>query len=561
MLAVEPGGVEQPKPLEGEETSDDTLDYLSSIFQNADYKSVMQVHAQIQEVDRIQHKGTNARIKSVALINELRNFSSHSARQLSSVLSSPTLQGLLLAHDTISKKDYEPTLPTINMDSDSDMEDEPHVKLVRIYKSRQELGATLKRDERGSIIVGRIMHGSAADKSGLLQPFDEVKEINGTNVVGRSLDEVAHILHSSSGCLSFKIVPGRNNSLHSNDYESHLKANFEYNPNCDRTCPCPEAGLPFKRGEILKLISSDDQTWWQASLVSDPNHRTGLIPSREYQDRRISQSGTSEDSLSSHSTQSKDSAKKKQDRTLSFRRKKKLKKIMYSTAKSLERDSDIMHCYEEVYLHYPYPQNPRPIILVGAPGVGCDELRLHVIGNKCGMFASPIPHTTRSPKPQEVNGRDFIFVSRAEMERGIKNKQFIEHMEYRGHLYGTTFEAVEEVMRAGKSCVLHLQPQSVKKLRGSNLKPFVVLIKPPDLVRLQVTRRDPYLKSRLSGYKQFKDEELAAMIKVSQEIDRHFGPLIDTSLINDELAAGFRELLALIETVRSKPQWVPTAWG
>ena len=102
------------------------------------------------------------------------------------------------------------------------------------------------------------------------------------------------------------------------------------------------------------------------------------------------------------------------------------------------------------------------------------------------MFASPIPHTTRSPKPQEVNGRDFIFVSRAEMERksliisynkrynehlpqtwcmfgkdlclgdilnnnnilspgGIKNKQFIEHMEYRGHLYGTTFEAVEEV--------------------------------------------------------------------------------------------------------------------
>ena len=75
-------------------------------------------------------------------------------------------------------------------------------------------------------------------------------------------------------------------------------------------------------------------------------YRTGLIPSREYQDRRISQSGTSEDSLSS--SQSKDSSKKKDGRSLSFRRKKKAKKMMFSSAKSLEKDAETMHCYEEV---------------------------------------------------------------------------------------------------------------------------------------------------------------------------------------------------------------------
>ena len=59
------------------------------------------------------------------------------------------------------------------------------------------------------------MHGSPADKSGLLQPADEVKEINGVNVIGRSLDEVAKILsNTANGCLSFKIVQGRNNTLH-----------------------------------------------------------------------------------------------------------------------------------------------------------------------------------------------------------------------------------------------------------------------------------------------------------------------------------------------------------
>lgn len=246
---------------------------------------------------------------------------------------------------------------------------------------------------------------------------------------------------------------------------------------------------------------------------------------------------------------------------MSFRRKKKAKKMMFSSAKSLEKDSEIMHCYEEVCLHYPDPNNARPIIMVGAPGVGCDELRLRLIGNKSGHYASPIPHTTRSPKHHEINGRDLVFVSRADMERGIKGRQFIEHMEYKGHLYGTTFDAVEQVQQANKSCILHLQPQSVKKIKGSKLKPFVILVKPPTLQRLQITRRDPSLQFRLSGVKDFKDEELSAMIKVSDAIEKHFASLIDTVLINDELHAAFKDLLTTIENVRNKPQWLSTSWG
>ena len=98
---------------------------------------------------------------------------------------------------------------------------------------------------------------------------------------------------------------------------------------------------------------------------------------------------------------------------------------------------------------------------------------------------------------------------------GIKSRQFIEHMEYKGHLYGTTFEAVEMVQQAGKSCILHLQPPSIKKLRESKLRPYVILVKPPPFQRLQVTRRDPSLQFRLSGVKEFKDDELSAMIRVS----------------------------------------------
>ncbi len=64
-----------------------------------------------------------------------------------------------------------------------------------------------------------------------------------------------------------------------------VKALFDYNPAEDKAIPCKEAGLAFRKGAILQVMSQDDATWWQAKLEGDGNLRAGLIPSKHFQER------------------------------------------------------------------------------------------------------------------------------------------------------------------------------------------------------------------------------------------------------------------------------------
>lgn len=64
-----------------------------------------------------------------------------------------------------------------------------------------------------------------------------------------------------------------------------MRALFDYTPLEDKATPCQEAGLPFTRGDVLQVVSQDDQTWWQAKRVGDCSLRAGLIPSKQFQER------------------------------------------------------------------------------------------------------------------------------------------------------------------------------------------------------------------------------------------------------------------------------------
>lgn len=64
-----------------------------------------------------------------------------------------------------------------------------------------------------------------------------------------------------------------------------MKALFDYDPKEDKAIPCKEAGLAFRKGSILQIMSQDDATWWQAKLEGEANPRAGLIPSKQFQER------------------------------------------------------------------------------------------------------------------------------------------------------------------------------------------------------------------------------------------------------------------------------------
>ena len=80
---------------------------------------------------------------------------------------------------------------------------------------------------------------------------------------------------------------------------------------------------------------------------------------------------------------------------------------------------------------------PRPLIFCGPSGSGKSTLIKQLMSEFKDVFGFSISHTTRAPRPGEINGKDYHYVSKEYMEAGILNSEFIESATYSGNIYGT----------------------------------------------------------------------------------------------------------------------------
>lgn len=76
-------------------------------------------------------------------------------------------------------------------------------------------------------------------------------------------------------------------------------------------------------------------------------------------------------------------------------------------------------------------------------------------------FGFSVSHTTRGPRPGEVDGVDYNFVEKSAMEAEIAQNKFLETAHVHGNIYGTSFEAVDRVAGANKICILDIDVQGV----------------------------------------------------------------------------------------------------
>lgn len=444
------------------------------------------------------------------------------------MLQKPHVQGLLCAHDAVAQKDYYPHLPEIPIEAD---EDEETIKIVQLVKSNEPLGATIKTDEEtGKIVIARVMHGGAADRSGLIHVGDEVVEVNNINVEGKTPNDVLAILQNSEGTITFKLVPA-DGKMNIRESKVRVRAYFDYDPSIDPYIPCKEAGLDFLKGDVLHIVSQDDAYWWQARKEGDRNMRAGLIPSRALQERRI--------------IHERAHAQKENE-----------------SAENDDFDREQIPTYEEVAKLYPRPGIYRPIVLIGAPGIGRNELRRRLIDTHPEKYKSPIPYTSRPMRPGEVNGKEYYFVTRDKMEEDISAGIFMEYGEYKGNLYGTSCESVKSLVNCGQVCILNPHFQALKMLRTPQLKPYIIYVKPPPLEILKETRYALHARSTfdVNNSRGFTDEEFNDMIKSSNRIEFLYEHFFDEQILNADLAIAFSQLLSAVNRVETEPLWVPASW-
>uniref|UniRef100_A0A7N9CY91 MAGUK p55 subfamily member 7 n=1 Tax=Macaca fascicularis TaxID=9541 RepID=A0A7N9CY91_MACFA len=470
------------------------------------------------------------------LAEELQNKPLNSEiRELLKLLSKPSVKALLSVHDTVAQKNYDPVLPPMPEDID---DEEDSVKIIRLVKNREPLGATIKKDEHtGAITVARIMRGGAADRSGLIHVGDELREVNGIPVEDKRPEEIIQIL-------------------------MFIKALFDYNPNEDKAIPCKEAGLSFKKGDILQIMSQDDATWWQAKHEGDANPRAGLIPSKHFQERRLALRRP-EILVQPLKVSNRKSSGFRRSFRLS-RKDKKTNKSMYECKKSDQYDTADVPTYEEVT---PYRRQTnekyRLVVLVGPVGVGLNELKRKLLISDTQHYGVTVPHTTRARRSQESDGVEYIFISKHLFETDVQNNKFIEYGEYKNNYYGTSIDSVRSVLAKNKVCLLDVQPHTVKHLRTLEFKPYVIFIKPPSIERLRETRKNAKIISSRDDQgaaKPFTEEDFQEMIKSAQIMESQYGHLFDKIIINDDLTVAFNELKTTFDKLETETHWVPVSW-
>uniref|UniRef100_A0A665U3P0 Membrane protein, palmitoylated 3a (MAGUK p55 subfamily member 3) n=1 Tax=Echeneis naucrates TaxID=173247 RepID=A0A665U3P0_ECHNA len=387
--------------------------FLKDVFSERSLGYLMKIHEKLRQYERQSPTPVLHSASSLAedVAEELQSGPmSTEEQELLHLLTSPHLKAVLSVHDTVAQKNFDPVLPPLPDDFEDELEEES-VKIVRLVKNKEPLGATIRRDEAtGAVIVARIMRGGAADRSGLVHVGDELREVNGVSVIHKRPDEISQLLSQSQGSITLKIIPAIKEEDRLKESKVYMRALFDYIPLEDKATPCQEAGLPFKRGDILQVVTQDDPTWWQAKRVGDSNLRAGLIPSKQFQESSTPFSVlTSSQNISAF--------------LLSFRLSRKDRQGSSGEGSDLG-DTDFL-TYEEVTCYQQRPnERPRLVVLIGSLGARINELKQRVIAENPHRYAVAVPHTTRPKKPHEKEGVEYHFVTKQQFDADVLNNKY-----------------------------------------------------------------------------------------------------------------------------------------
>uniref|UniRef100_A0A9J8D936 MAGUK p55 scaffold protein 3b n=1 Tax=Cyprinus carpio carpio TaxID=630221 RepID=A0A9J8D936_CYPCA len=566
---------------------EDTV-FLREVFSERSLSYLMKIHErlrqfQLQSPTPVLH---SASCLAEDVIEELQNGPlEEDERELLTLLTAPHVKAVLTVHDTVAQKNFEPVLPPLPDDLDDELEEES-VKIVRLVKNKEPLGATIRRDEvTGAVVVARIMRGGAADRSGLVHVGDELREVNGNLIIHKRPEEISQILSQSQGSITLKIIPAIKEEDRFKESKVYLRALFDYTPFEDKATPCQEAGLPFTRGDILQVVSQDDPTWWQAKRVGDSNLRAGLIPSRQFQERRLlyrMKMGTHQSPKSTRASPCDQTCEKvvvspkckavapscgqafswefySAGLRRSFRLSRKDHQDLTKESRPAESTESEFLIYEEVTLYQMRPQDkPRLVVLIGSLGARINELKQKVIAENPHRYGVAVPHTTRPRKSHEKEGVEYHFISKQAFESDIQSNKFIEYGEYKNNQYGTSLESIRSVLARNKVCLVDVQPEALKILRTAEFKPYVIFVK-PRIPEIRLQHSSPTSPGR-SDNGHITDEDLQDMRQSAEQIDQQYGHLVDRVLIKEDSASACVELRNILDRLEREPKWVPVSW-
>lgn len=435
-----------------------------------------------------------------------------------------------------------------------------------LLKSSAGLGFNIVGGEDGEgIYVSYIQPGGVADVSGQLFKGDQLLQVNDADLRGASHDIAAKALKNSGpnvlimaqykpdeyNRFEAKIEEIRNEmisqgtvaqSVPSPRKELYVRALFDYDPSKDSGLP--SRGLAFNYGDILHVTNASDDEWWQARriLTDGREEGYGIIPSKRRIEKRerarrkqVNFIGGRQSSMSEKHSMGK--------KSLSLSR-----KFPFMKSKERMNDESDVERMEDSILSYEVVEEQRlnyvrPVVILGPLK---DRINDDLLSEYPERFGSCVPHTSRSRKDNEIDGKDYFFVSRDAMENDIQNHLFIEAGQYNGNLYGTSIASVKAVAQQGRHCILDVSGNAIKRLQMAGLYPVAILIKPYNWQQLMEWNR------------RLNDEEAQQQFHRTQMIEQEFGEAFTAILQGDTPEELYVRVQEIIREQSGPVIWVPS---
>ncbi len=177
------------------------------------------------------------------------------------------------------------------------------------------------------------------------------------------------------------------------------------------------------------------------------------------------------------------------------------------------------------------PRRGRLIIFTGPSGVGKGTL-LRSLRHRYPSLKLSVSATTRSPRPGEVDGQDYFFVSRDEFQAMIERGELLEWAEFAGNYYGTPKTAVAKEIEAGQWIILEIELEGARQVRETFSDALQLFVLPPSIeelenrIRQRGTDADEAIERRLQR----------ALVEIAAASE------FDQQIVNDDLEIALQQL-------------------